>query len=165
MGLALGTQSVLRSNDPIEAPCIDRRVVVILALILLNFGINTLFLFSLPNATSDVAVSGVVMTTVWIVSAAVSFGIAGQLALHNYGIFIAFGTLSNCAAILALTVGIPFVGAIFAGFGIAFTNTPTTFALLELVSRKQRSMASALDIISARIGGSIFVLVFGNTFT
>jgi len=159
IGLTLGSQNIQHKPQPLKFTRLNTSVLFILSAIFFNFGVNTLFIFSLPYMNTDIATTARLLTLMWVTAALISFGISYRLSMRNYWWFISQGSVLNLLGIFCLLNDQSLIGAACSGCGFALTNAPTTYGLLNHTQPSQRGLISALDIVTARLGGALFVLL------
>jgi MFS family permease len=70
---------------------------------------------------------------------------------------IIFATISNSLSVVFYNFEFYICSICLAGFGMAFSNVPTTSVLFSSVKSRLHSLVSSLDILMARLGGGVFI--------
>ncbi|QPH54503.1 MFS transporter [Pontivivens ytuae] len=133
---------------------------IILLVIFLCFGASTFVIFALPTDFRTPSEAGFALMLLWILSGAVSFFISKLLSNNNYRALIFIGFVLHFPIVPAVMFGEPYVAVTLAGLGMGLVNAPTTFALLRSARANEQGLLASLDIMSARLGGSIFIIAF-----
>jgi len=164
---------VVGHNDPVQLKSalkdISSPVWAILGYVFLNYGITTWFLYtiSINLVSMDAAVPkiGILMAVLW-----------GTFSFSNIAVeklwrgwasgarLLVAGTLLNATGVwvfgaFEVTALTCVLSCVLIGMGMALNNVPTTEMAFELSDRTLHGRVASLDIVSARLGGALFILV------
>lgn len=124
------------------------------------FGANTYFIFAMPQAAADARLAGLVSTVMWVASFLAGLVVVRLIARISPYWFLSLGPVVNFGAVVLLLNGNFYAAALTAGAGLAIINGPTTAKIFDIAHPSQRGLAASLDIICARIGGGMAVVLF-----
>lgn len=141
----------------------------LLAYIFLTYGCFALYLFVGPvrwyEQGFDPGAVSLLLTCLWSAFAAGSFLLRNHvegprlaLWLRMAPVFLSIG-FAVCA-LGKMDVALQVASAVFIGLGMACCNSPSTHLLLRIAPPDLRAITSCLDIICARLGGVLIVVLF-----
>lgn len=135
------------------------------------YGLTTYFLYVVPLTAVGIGISqfslGVALSALWVAFSAGSALIRRLRGDAYLLIYLVLGVALDISAIVlfllspsAMTL---LAGSILLGTGMALNNVPTTVLMLRLTPPQSKGIASAIDIVAARMGGIVTVSLFGTT--
>ena len=164
IGLICGFQRTTQTAPKEKCQIFGGRLTSVLGLIFFSFGISTLFLFSAPSTVLGGMGQGALLSILWVSSAATNFGISKHLTQTTAWNFSFAGVGLILVALAGLYLQLPYFSAVFCGIGLGLTNAPTTYLVLKHAPPSRHGLASSTDILSARLGGAVFVLLVPGLF-
>jgi len=147
---------------------LGRYVWAIMAYVFLNYGLTSWFLVAVALTGSsngiNLTVLGFVFFVLWSVFSFVNYALSLIAERASLPVLLTLGAAANCLGVFMFAmnpanVTILFVSAIFIGFGMALNNAPTTDLAFRLSPKSMHGSIASLDIIAARLGGAVFVLL------
>ncbi|MEL6643204.1 MAG: MFS transporter [Pseudomonadota bacterium] len=164
IGLCLGSSRPPKPKRTANTLRWGQQFWAVIVAIAFTFGCSTLVVFTLPFALTNGLASGGALCLLWLTAAVFSAALSRHLTQENAWRFILIGVALNLIALLFLTLSMPYVSAVLCGMGIGMTNAPTTYLVLHHARPGLKGLGSSMDIVSARLGGGLAVVLFGHAF-
>ncbi|NSX55899.1 MFS transporter [Parasulfitobacter algicola] len=144
------------------------KVWAIMVYVFLNYGMTTWFIVALSltfdGESGSFTTLGFILFLLWAVFSFGNYIISRIGRRTNIAAFLNIGVISNLIGIVIFcgfdaSVMTDALAAIFIGAGMALNNAPTTDFAFRLSHKAQHGRIASMDIIAARLGGALFILV------